>query len=119
MAVFIACSLSPISYLGRDTSVNPLIESTLLRKLGGKVLLVLFEHLLVILGQAFNLVNVRNLDSWARETKKNKVVVSKTGCSNNVMQSYHNNELIIHTESYGPLLAILPAAEGYMPGNCM
>lgn len=70
MAVFIACSLSPISYLGRDTSVNPLIESTLLRKLGGKVLLVLFEHLLVILGQAFNLVNVRNLDSWARETTK-------------------------------------------------
>ena len=70
---------SPITHLGGDTSVDSLVESTLLRKFGGKVLLVLFEHLLVVRGQAVNLVNVRNLDSWERNDKS-KVVVRNTGC---------------------------------------
>lgn len=56
-------SLSPITHLGGDTSVDSLVERTLLRKFGGKVLFVLFEHLLVVRGQAVNLVNVRYLDS--------------------------------------------------------
>ena len=65
-------SFTYISHLGRDTSVDSLVERTLLRKLGGEVLFVLFEHLLVVRGQAVNLVNVRNLESG--ETTKTRSV---------------------------------------------
>lgn len=54
------------SCLGGDASVDPLVKGTLLRELGGEVVLVLLEHLLIVGGESLNLVNVRHLTSDER-----------------------------------------------------
>ena len=51
--------------LGRDTRVDSLIERTVLSFVGSQILLVLLKHLLIILSEPRDLVNILDLLVWA------------------------------------------------------
>lgn len=92
--------------LGRNASIDPLVEGTELGRKGREFLLVFLVQLNVVGGKTFNLVNVFHLNKYS---KRHKMGVKWRQC-------HPTNTL---TDSKGPLLAIFPAAVGYIPGSCM